>query len=106
MFGLFPSATRLRPHDALSAQAIEETDGYLKHFEYVVLGNIEGCTLPVTLDRNLIHEKPIADRIQYSFGPVLRCDAWRALAASRYPDLHQRTASALAITEDIFGLKA
>jgi glycerol-3-phosphate O-acyltransferase len=106
VFGLFPSATRLRPRDASTARAIEETDSYLKHFDYLLLGRIDGCTLPVTRDRDLTHETPRVDRVQYTFGDVLRGDAWRADAARRYSQLDRRSATALAIMEDIAALGA
>jgi glycerol-3-phosphate O-acyltransferase len=104
IFALFPSATRIRPRDTSTTKAIEETDSYLKHFEYLLLGYMDGCTLPVTRDRDLTHEMPKADRVQYTFGKVLRSDAWRARAAARYPRLDQRSASALAVMEDIAAL--
>jgi glycerol-3-phosphate O-acyltransferase len=104
VFAIFPSATRIRQHDASTGQAIEETDSYLKHFEYMLLGCIDGCTLPVTRDRDLTHETPKLDRMRYTFGAVLRTDDWRAGAASRYPSLDQRSASARAIMEDIAAL--
>jgi hypothetical protein len=106
VFALFPSATRFRPHDASTTQAIEETDSYLKYFEYMLLGRIDGCTLPVSRDRDLTHETPKLDRMQFTFGEVLRSDAWRAAAVSRYPLLDQRSASARAIMEDIAALNS
>lgn len=101
VFALFPGATRLRPGDESTAHAIEETDSYLKHFEFMVLGRIDGCTLPVSRDRDLTHEIPTLDLMRYSFGRVQRTDAWRADAASRFAQFDQRTASARAIVEDI-----
>jgi hypothetical protein len=101
VFALFPSATRFRLHDPSTARAIEETDTYLKHFEYLLLGQIEGCTLPVTRERDLTHERPRLDRVVFTFSEVLRSDQWRASAASRYPLLDQRSASAQAVMEDI-----
>lgn len=101
VFALFPGATRIRPGDAATRQAIPETDSYLKTFEYLLLGRIDGCTLPVSRDRDLTHETPRLDRVTYTFGPVQRTDAWRGAAASRFPALDQRTASARAIVEDI-----
>lgn len=78
VFALFPTATRLRPNDASTAQAIEETDSYLKSFEFLLLGRVEGCTLPVSRNQDLTHETPVLDRMRYIFGPVQRTDAWRA----------------------------
>ena len=105
IFALFPSATRMRPRDESSGRAIEETDSYLKNFEYLVLGRIDGCTLPVTRDHDLTHETPVLDRVRYTFGPVLRTAEWRQSAAERYPALDQRAASARAIMEDIAALE-
>lgn len=101
VFALFPGATRIRPSDESTTHAIEETDSYLKHFEFMLLGRIDGCTLPVSRDRDLTHETPTLDRMLYSFGQVMRTDAWRADAASRFSQFDQRTASARAIVEDI-----
>lgn len=101
VFALFPTATRIRPNDPSTTHAIEETDSYLKNFEFMLLGRIDGCTLPVSRDRDFIHETPALDRMQYTFGQVLRTDAWRASAARRCAGLDQRTASARTIIEDI-----
>jgi 1-acyl-sn-glycerol-3-phosphate acyltransferase len=101
VFALFPTATRIRPGDASTARAIEETDSYLKHFEFMLLGRIDGCTLPVSRDRDLTREVPNRDRMYYTFGQVLRADEWRADAARRFAHLDQRMASAEAIIEDI-----
>lgn len=104
MFGLFPSGTRIRPgHDA-TARAIEETDTYVKSFQNMVLGHIQGCTLPVSHDWHLMHEVPRLDRMIYRFGPVIDTAAWREQAARRYPELGQRDASAKAIMQDIAAL--
>jgi len=104
VFALFPTGTRVRPNHASTARAIEETDSYLKHFEVLALGNIDGCTLPVTRDRDLTRETPRLDRLIYTFGPATRTDQWRSNAARRFPQLSQRAASARAIMEDIGAL--
>jgi glycerol-3-phosphate O-acyltransferase len=104
VFALFPTATRIRPGDESTTHAIEETDSYLKTFDYMVLGRIDGCTLPVSRDRDLTHETPRLDRVRYAFGPVLRSGEWRAAAAERYRQLDPRAASARAIIEDIMAL--
>jgi hypothetical protein len=101
MFGMFPAATRLRPHDAATRMAIRETDSYLKTFRYLLLGRIDGCTLPVSRDRDLTHETPRLDRVRYSFAPVVPSNTWRARAAERYPQVDQRQATSRAIIEDI-----
>ncbi|REK17372.1 MAG: hypothetical protein DWQ37_06165 [Planctomycetota bacterium] len=103
-FALFPSATRLRPGDASTAEAIEETDSYLKHFEFMLLGHIDGCTMPVSKDRDMLHETPRLDRVRYRFGRVEPTQQWRETAARRHLGCDQKTASALAIMEDIQAL--
>jgi Acyltransferase len=105
VFALFPAGTRARPHDASTAHAIEETDSYLKHFEFMLLGRIDGCTMPVSRDHDLTHETPSLDTVRYTFGSVLRTEDWRAAAAERYPTLDRRAASARAIMEDIMALE-
>jgi len=105
IFGLFPSGTRIRPGNESTARAIDETDSYLKMFEHFILCHIDGCTLPVSKDQNLTHETPQLDRVVYTFGPVQSTDQWRAAAAKRTPQADQKTASALAIMEDIATLK-
>jgi len=101
VFALFPGATRIRPNDTSTRQAIPETDSYLKSFDYMLLGRIDGCTLPATRDRDFTHETPKLDRVRYTFGPILRTDEWRAAAARRFAELDQRTASARAMIVDI-----
>ncbi|WP_182865351.1 1-acyl-sn-glycerol-3-phosphate acyltransferase [Rhodopirellula sp. JC639] len=59
---LFPSGTRIRPDDESTKQAIAQTDSYLRLFDYLLLGNIDGCTLPVSRDRDFTHETPQLDR--------------------------------------------
>ncbi len=76
-FALFPTATRLRPGHQETAQAIDETDSYLKTFDYMLLGRIDGCTLPVTRDRDMTREVPRLDRVRYTFGGVLPTADWR-----------------------------
>lgn len=105
MFALFPAGTRSRPSDDSTHEAIEETDGYLRLFDHLVLGSISGCTLPVTKDYDFTHETPRLDRMVYSFGSVQRTADYRAAAAARFPDLEQRAASAQAIMEDIESLQ-
>lgn len=104
ILGLFPSATRIRPGVESTQHAIEQTDSYLRMFQYLLLCNIDGCTLPVSHDRDFIHESPRLDRMIYTFGPVQSTKEWRSEAASRFPNLNQRMASAHAIREDIEAL--
>ncbi len=104
VFALFPTGTRVRPDDAATNAAIEETDSYLKHFEFMLLCRIDGCTLPVSRDSDLTHETPTLDTVRYTFGKVLRTDDWRTEAAERYSTLDRRAASARAIMEDIMAL--
>lgn len=101
---LFPSGTRIRPDDETTKQAIAETDSYLRLFDYLLLCNIDGCTLPVSRDRDFAHEIPKLDRVVFTFGSVHRVQQWRAEMAERFPDEDQRTASALAIREEIEAL--
>jgi glycerol-3-phosphate O-acyltransferase len=105
VLALFPAGTRFRPGNQSSAQAIVETDSYLKRFEYLVLGRIDGCTLPVTRDHDLSHEAPRLDRVVYTFSPIMEAGQWRNRAAARYPDLDQRAATSQAIMEDIAALR-
>jgi glycerol-3-phosphate O-acyltransferase len=104
VFALFPSGTRERPDDPASRQAIEETDSYLKFFDYFVLGHIAGCTLPVSRDDNLTHETPCLDRVVFTFSTVMPTDQWRADAQRQHPHLSQRAASALQIMSEITAL--
>ncbi len=104
VFALFPSGTRIRPGDESTKHPIGQTDGFLRAFEYLMMCNIDGCTLPVSKDRDLTHEIPMLDCMRYTFGPVHRTRDWRAEAMSRFPDLDQRMASAHAIEEDIESL--
>ncbi len=104
IFGLFPAGTRLRPGDESTARAIEETDSYLKTVDFMVLGYIDGCSLPVSRNCDFTHEVPRSAVIVYTFGPVLETSRWRSQAARRYPNLGQRGASAQAIMEDIASL--
>ena len=101
VFGLFPAGTRFRPGDSSTRRAIEETDSYLKSFDYLLLARIDGCTLPVAKSRDFTHETPTLDCMTYTFGPVLRTQEWRDSAAERFAELDQRTASARAIMRDI-----
>jgi len=101
IFSLFPTGTRARPQEKATLEAMPETDSYLKHFDFLVMGRIDGCTLPVSRDRDLTHETPTLDRVCYTFGPVLRTDEWRHQAARRYATLDPKVASARAIMEDI-----
>ena len=104
ILGLFPSATRIRPGVESTQHAIEQTDSYLRMFQYLLLCNIDGCTLPVSSEHDFIHETPRLDRMIYTFGPVQSIKKWRGEAASRFPNLNQRMASAHAIREDIEAL--
>ena len=104
IFAMFPSGTRIRPGKESTAKAIEETDSYLKHFEYLLLCHIDGCTLPVAKDWDLTHERPKLDRVVYTFGTVESTVEWRNALAKRFPDANQRQASAEAIIRDIEAL--
>ena len=104
VFALFPTGTRIRPGNVSTTRAIPETDGYLKSFEFMMLGNIEGCTLPVSRNQDLTRETPQLDRLSFTFGEVVSTNSWRSHAAERFPELDQRTASARAIMEDIESL--
>ena len=106
VFALFPAGTRIRPDDPTTRQALEQTQSYLKLFDYMVLGKIDGCTMPVSMARDFTHEKPQLDRVVYTFGDVLDIDHWRAEAQDRFSDLDPRQASARAITADIEALSA
>ncbi len=103
-FALFPSGTRIRPDDDSSKHPIAQTDSFLRAFEYLMLCNIDGCTLPVSKNRDMTHEIPTLDRMQYTFGSVHPTKDWRYQAAIRFPDLDQRQASAQAIEQDIEAL--
>jgi hypothetical protein len=104
ILGLFPSATRIRPGVESTEQAIEQTDSYLRMFQYLLLCNIDGCTLPVSNEQDFTHETPKLDRMVYTFGLVQSVKEWRGEATSRFPNLDQRMASAHAIREDIEAL--
>lgn len=104
VLAVFPAGTRLRPTDERTGQAIREIDSYLRRTDFLVLGHIAGCTLPVSRDRDLSHETPRLDRMVYTFGPVVEARRWREQAALRYPELSQRDASRQAIMEDIAAL--
>jgi len=104
VLGLFPTGTRVRPGKDSTKQAIEQTDSYLRMFQHFVLGKLDGCTLPVSKDRDFTHETPKLDRMVYTFGPVRLIEDWRFRAAARFPQLDQRAASAQAIREDIEAL--
>jgi glycerol-3-phosphate O-acyltransferase len=106
VFALFPTATRIRPRNESTTHAIEETDSHVKNFAFMLLGCIDGCTLPVSRNQDLTHEIPTRDRMRYTFGQVLRTDEWRANALRRFAEFDQRTASALAIIEDIAAISA
>jgi hypothetical protein len=106
IFGLFPGGTRIRPHDHNTAKPIEETDSYLKRFDFMLLCHIEGCTLPVTQDFDMALEQPRLDRVVYYFSPVLRTEWWRAHAATRYPDVEPWAATSWALAEDLATLNA
>lgn len=104
VFALFPSGTRMRPGVESSKHAIAETDSYLRVFDYLLLGHISGCTLPVSQDQNFILETPRLDRMLYTFGKVQRTEQWREQMAERYPELDHRAASAKGIEVEIEAL--
>ncbi len=104
VFALFPAGTRIRLDDESTREAIQQTDSYLRMFDYLCLGNIDGCTIPVMKDRDLTHETPRLDRMRYTFGPVRATADWRADAAARFPQLDRRLATVRAIREDIDAL--
>ncbi len=101
IFGLFPTGTRIRPAIESTSHAIPESDTYIKSFENLVVGRIDGCTLPVSRDRDYMHETPKRARVVYTFGSVLRADEWRAEAQRRFPALEQRMATAHALDESM-----
>jgi 1-acyl-sn-glycerol-3-phosphate acyltransferase len=104
VFALFPTGTRMRPGNASTQQAIGETYSYLRVFENLVLCHIDGCTLPVSRDRDFLHETPRLDRVIYTFGKVRRTEDWLTEALRRYSDLDQRSATARAMIADIEAL--
>ena len=103
IFGLFPTGTRIRPGVESTARAIAEVDTYLKTFDFIVIGRIDGCTLPVSREQDFMHETPKRDRVIFTFGSVHRTNQWRADALKRFPDLGQRLATAHAIDEAMTG---
>lgn len=102
--GLFPAGTRTRPGQAASAAAIDETGSYVRLFKSMVLGHIDGCTLPVSHEHDFTHETPTLDRVVYTFSPVLSTREWLADAAARFPDIDPRKAAARAMMQDIMSL--
>lgn len=104
VFALFPAGTRIRTDDPTTQQAIEETDSYLRGFDYLCLGNIDGCTMPVTKGHDMTHETPKLDRMLYTFGAVTRTDQWRVEATRRFPELEAREATSRAMTQGISAL--
>ncbi len=105
VFALFPTGTRIRPGDTSTTRAIPETDTWLKSFEYMLLGYIDGCTLPVSRDQDMTRETPVLNRITISFDEVLTTDDWRRQAIGRFPGFSQRAATAAAIMDDILRLQ-
>ncbi len=106
VFALFPAGTRTRLDDPSTRKAIEQVHGYLDLFDYLLLGHIRGCTMPVSRDHDLSHESPQLDKVVFSFGPVRRTKDWVGEAATRFPDLDSRAASARALTDEIERLGA
>jgi hypothetical protein len=101
VFALFPAGTRTRLDDPSTRKAIEQVHGYLDLFDYLLLGHIHGCTMPVSRDYDLSRESPRLDKVEFSFGPVCRTKDWVAQATVRFPKLDSRAASARAITDEI-----
>jgi len=106
VFALFPAGTRTRPDDKSTEEAIAEMDSYLRTFDYLVLGRIDGCTMPVTKDHDLAHETPKLDRVTCIFGPIERTAQFRSNAAKQFEERDQRSATAEAITQSIMSLGA
>lgn len=106
VFALFPAGTRTRLDDPTTRRAIEQVHGYLDLFDYLLLANIDGCTMPVSRDHDLSRESPRLDKVVFRFGPIRRTEDWVREAVARYPDLNSRSARARAITDEIERLQA
>lgn len=101
VFGLFPAGTRTRLNDPSTRQAIEQVHGYLEMFDHLLLGHIDGCTMPVSRDHDLTRESPRLDRVRFTFGPVHQTQQWCREACLRFPDDDPHAAMASAITQDL-----
>ena len=101
VFGLFPAGTRTRLDDPSTRQAIEQVHGYLEMFDHLLLGHIDGCTMPVSRDHDLTREAPRLDRVRFTFGPIHQTQQWCREACLRFPEQDPHAAMASAITEDL-----
>lgn len=82
---LFPAGTRYRPGRPETKRGVKEVDSYLKTFDCCLFMSINGNTLQVTSQGEMIDDNAQRDVILYSAGPVHETAAFRKAAQDACP---------------------
>jgi Acyltransferase. len=74
---VFPSGTRYRPWDPSSKKGVREIASYIKSFSKMCLVSINGNILRLNGDGGMEDDLVCEDRVIYTVGQVVDCDAFR-----------------------------
>ncbi len=83
---VFPAGTRYRPGRPETKRGVREMHTYIKTFDSMVLMSINGNTLHVTSDGDMIDDQAHRDVILYGVGPVINCTEFRRKAEEKCPE--------------------
>ena len=82
---VFPAGTRYRPGKPETKRGVKEIDSYIKGFDYMVFVSINGNTLQVASEGEMLGDLAQKDVIIYGAGPVVSCSEFRAASQARCP---------------------
>jgi len=82
---VFPAGTRYRPGKPETMKGLREMHTYIKTFDTMVMMSINGNTLHVTSEGDMIDDQAHRDVILYGVGPVIDCGEFRKKAVEICP---------------------
>ena len=83
---VFPSGTRYRPGKPETKRGVREMHSYIKTFDTMAFMSINGNTLHVTSDGDMIDDQAHRDVILYGVGPLMNCAEFRKNAEQSCPE--------------------
>jgi glycerol-3-phosphate O-acyltransferase len=82
---VFPAGTRYRPGKPETKRGVKEIDSYIKGFDHMVFVSINGNTLQVAAEGEMLGDLAQKDVIIYGVSPVVSCAEFRSQSQAQCP---------------------
>ncbi len=83
---VFPAGTRYRPGKPETKKGVREIDSYIKGFDHMCLMSLNGNTLHISADGEMLDDQAHKDVVLVGASPVLDCSEFRKSAQTACPE--------------------